>query len=164
VAKYHVCDRVREQSEAFTSGLWDVIDKSWLRIFNEPELQVLISGASEGKIDIQDMKSNTKYTGGYTSLDPNIYRFWRVVSSFDSSKQSLLLRFVTSCERTPPLGFAYMNPQLTIQRVSISSDGEKLPSASTCFNILKLPTYSCEAVLRERLLYAIQSGSGFELT
>lgn len=42
VAKHYVYDRVTEQSQAFTRGLWDVIDRDWLRIFSEPELQVLI--------------------------------------------------------------------------------------------------------------------------
>lgn len=163
VAKYYVVDRVKEQSMAFTRGLWDVIDREWLRLFNEPELQVLISGASDGKIDVDDMRANTRYVGGFTGLDRTVNRFWNVVSKFDSKQQGELLRFVTSCERPPPLGFASMNPPFTLQRVGIIRDGDKLPSASTCFNVLKLPTYSSEKVLRERLLYAIQSGAGFEL-
>ena len=160
VAKHHVCDRLKEQSEAFTKGLWDVIDKKWLGIFNEPELQVLISGPSGGMIDISDMKANARYAGGYHSLDRHIIRFWKVVSSLDKKQQAHLLRFVTSCERPPPLGFASMNPPFTIQRVS----GDKLPAASTCFNVLKLPVYGSEKILRERLTYAIESGTGFELT
>jgi hypothetical protein len=164
VAKHHVCDRIKEQSDAFTRGLWEVIDRSWLRLFNEPELQVLISGPSDGKIDVSDMKSNSKYTGGYTQLDRNIVRFWSVVSSFSPKQQADLLRFVTSCERPPPLGFSSMNPPFTIQRVGIMRDGDKLPSAATCFNTLKLPTYSSEKVLKERLIYAIESKAGFELT
>lgn len=164
VAKYYVVDRVREQSEAFTRGLWEVIDRSWLRLFNEPELQVLISGASEGKIDVEDMRSNTRYIGGYSTLDRNVSRFWSVVASLDSKQQASLLRFVTSCERPPPLGFGSMTPPFTIQRVGIMRDGDKLPSSSTCFNTLKLPTYSSEKVLRERIIYAIESGAGFELS
>eukprot|EP00956_Cyclotella_meneghiniana_P027192 scaffold60450_cov51-Cyclotella_meneghiniana.AAC.1 len=164
VAKHHVCDRIKEQSDAFTRGLWEVIDRNWLRIFNEPELQVLISGPSDGKIDVADMKSNARYTGGYSMVDRNIIRFWSAVSSFTPKQQADLLRFVTSCERPPPLGFASMNPPFTIQRVGIMRDGEKLPTASTCFNTLKLPTYSSEKVMKERLLYAIQAGAGFELT
>ncbi|GAX20926.1 ubiquitin-protein ligase E3 C [Fistulifera solaris] len=163
VAKYYVVDRVKEQSEAFTRGLWEVIDRSWLRIFNEPELQVLISGASDGRLDVEDMRANTRYVGGFTGLDRTVTRFWNVVARFESKQQADLLRFVTSCERPPPLGFGSMNPPFTIQRVGILRDDDKLPTASTCFNILKLPTYSSEKVLRDRLLLAIQSGAGFEL-
>jgi ubiquitin-protein ligase E3 C len=164
VAKHHVCDQVKEQSEAFRRGLWDVIDRQWLRIFNEPELQIVISGATDGTVDVEDMKANTKYAGGYTMFDRNIHQFWKVVSSFNKKQRGDLLRFVTSCERPPPLGFASMNPHFTIQRVSINRDDEKLPTSSTCFNVLKLPTYSSEKVMKEKLLYSIQSGSGFELT
>ena len=164
VAKHHVVDRMKEQSEAFTRGLWEVIDRSWLRLFNEPELQVLISGASGDTLDVEDMRANTRYVGGYTGIDRNINRFWNCVASMDSKEQGELLRFVTSCERAPPLGFSSMNPPFTIQRVGILRDGDKLPTSSTCFNVLKLPTYSSEKVMKERLLYAIKSGAGFELT
>lgn len=164
VAKHYVCDQVKEQSEAFRRGLWDVLDKQWIKIFNEPELQVVISGATDGSVDVEDMKANTKYAGGYTIFDRNIHRFWKVVASFDKQQRADLLRFVTSCERAPPLGFASMRPPFTIQRVAIDRDDDKLPTSSTCFNVLKLPTYSKEKVLREKLLTSIQSGSGFELT
>ena len=41
----------------------------------------------------------------------------------------------------------------------------RLPTSSTCFNLLKLPNFKSRAeVLRERLLYAIRSASGFELS
>ena len=75
MAKYYVVDRVKEQSEAFTRGLWEVIDPSWLLIFNEPELQVLISGPSNGSIDIDDLRKNTRYVGGYTGLEPVVHRY-----------------------------------------------------------------------------------------
>jgi len=117
VAKYYVVDRVKEQSEAFTRGLWDVIEKSWLRLFNEPELQVLISGATGGALDVEDMRANCRYVGGYTGIERTISRFWSVVASLTPKQQADLLRFVTSCERPPPLGFGSLNPPFTIQRV-----------------------------------------------
>ena len=82
MAKYYVVDRVKEQSEAFTRGLWEVIDSSWLLIFNEPELQVLISGPSNGSIDIDDLRKNTRYVGGYTGLEPVVHRYVQRLCSF----------------------------------------------------------------------------------
>lgn len=164
VAKHHVYDRLKDQSQAFTRGLWDVIDPSWLRLFNEPELQVLISGSNSGKLDVADMKAYTRYTGGFTGLDKHVHRFWNVVSGMSPRHQAALLKFVTSCERPPAAGFKNMNPPFTIQKVFILRDSDKLPTASTCFNILKLPTYSSEKVLKQRLVYSIESGTGFELS
>jgi ubiquitin-protein ligase E3 C len=165
VAKYHLYDSLKVQSEAFCQGLWDVLDKQWLQMFDPNELQVLISGSSDGgKLDLVDMKSHTRYAGGYTSLDVSVRRFWNVLSKLSSHHQKMLLKFVTSSERPPPLGFGSMNPPFTLQRIGISRDADKLPSAATCFNTLKLPTYSSEKVLKERLIYSIESGAGFELT
>ena len=41
---------------------------------------------------------------------------------------------------------------------------ERLPSASTCMNLLKLPHFKSFEVLKEKLLYAVESGAGFELS
>ncbi|KAM3177719.1 hypothetical protein ACTXT7_003990 [Hymenolepis weldensis] len=40
----------------------------------------------------------------------------------------------------------------------------RLPSASTCFNLLKLPNYASRSILRDKLRYAIHCNAGFELS
>lgn len=79
-------------------------------------------------------------------MDRTVKRFWSVVAAMSPKEKAALLRFVTSCERPPPLGFESMHPPFCLHRVGIRSDGERLPTASTCFNTLKLPTYSSEKV------------------
>lgn len=79
-------------------------------------------------------------------MDRTVKRFWSVVTAMSPKEKAALLRFVTSCERPPPLGFESMQPPFCVHRVGIRSDGERLPTASTCFNTLKLPTYSSEKV------------------
>lgn len=79
-------------------------------------------------------------------MDRTVKRFWSVVTAMSPKEKAALLRFVTSCERPPPLGFESMQPPFCVHRVGIRSDGERLPTASTCFNTLKLPTYSTEKV------------------
>jgi hypothetical protein len=46
---------------------------------------------------------------------------------------------------------------LFIQKLSRAKPDESLPQAATCFLQLKLPQYTSEHVLREKLLYAIAS-------
>lgn len=41
---------------------------------------------------------------------------------------------------------------------------ERLPTAATCMNLLKLPPYRTPQQIRDKLLYAVQSGAGFELS
>ena len=43
-------------------------------------------------------------------------------------------------------------------------DVDRLPTASTCFNLLKLPNYRRADTLRQKLLYAISANAGFELS
>lgn len=42
--------------------------------------------------------------------------------------------------------------------------GGRLPTSSTCFNLLKLPNYSKKSILRDKLRYAISMNTGFELS
>jgi len=162
VANYLLVKRLETQAAAFRHGLADILDLQWLKMFNEPELQVLISGAPTA-IDLGDLKRNCRYNG-FTALDRTVQRFWKVVATLDPDQQAKLLRFVTSCQRPPPLGFEALTPKFMLQRISIRADDDRLPTAATCFNTLKLPTYSSESVLRKKLLLAINSNSGFNLT
>jgi hypothetical protein len=43
-------------------------------------------------------------------------------------------------------------------------DAGRLPTSSTCTCTLKLPSYQRKGTLREKLLYAIGAGAGFDLS
>ena len=44
------------------------------------------------------------------------------------------------------------------------STPHRLPTASTCFNLLKLPNYPSKDVLKDKLKQAIANNTGFELS
>lgn len=44
------------------------------------------------------------------------------------------------------------------------TDLERLPTASTCMNLLKLPEFCDQHLMRNKLLYAVESSAGFELS
>ena len=54
-------------------------------------------------------------------------------------------------------------PPFGIQCVSGEDEG-RLPTASTCMNLLKLPDTRELSLMREKLLSAVHSGAGFELS
>ena len=96
-----------------------------------------------------------------------------VVGTLSPKEKSALLKFVTSCPRAPLLGFQSLQPPFTIHRVRSDrtffetiarKDEDRLPTASTCMNLLKLPAYLSSKNLKDKLLYAINSGAGFELS
>lgn len=135
-------------------------------MFNQSELQTLVSGDS-GEIDVSDLRRHTLYGGVYVIGDdneehPTVKLFWEVMENLPNEDRQKVLRFVTSTPRAPLLGFSHLNPRFTIRDSSVDQD--RLPSTSTCVNLLKLPRYSCADTLREKLLYAVNSGAGFDLS
>ncbi|XP_006143890.1 ubiquitin-protein ligase E3C [Tupaia chinensis] len=161
VADYRLNKQIRQHCLAFRQGLANVVNLEWLRMFDQQEIQVLISGA-QVPISLEDLKSFTNYSGGYSADHPVIKLFWRVVEGFTDEEKRKLLKFVTSCSRPPLLGFKELYPAFCIHHGG--SDLERLPTASTCMNLLKLPEFHDEALLRSKLLYAIECAAGFELS
>lgn len=160
VARYRLDAQIRAQSTAFFVGLSELIDPRWLRIFDQAELQRLIKG-SEEPIDINDLRSNTVYSD-YHEKDLAVQYFWQALESFDQPTRAALLKFVTSCPSPPLLGFSQLNPKFCI-RLS-SEDARRLPTSSTCVNLLKLPRYGSLEQCRDKLLTAIRSSAGFDLS
>jgi len=84
------------------------------------------------------------------------------MKDLSDGERRAVLKFVTSTPRAPLLGFSTLNPRFSIR--DAGSDEERLPSTSTCVNLLKLPMYRGEKVMKEKLLYSIFSGAGFDLS
>ncbi|PPQ89897.1 hypothetical protein CVT25_004840 [Psilocybe cyanescens] len=161
VSHYRLSKQIKLQSDAFFEGLSEMIDQKWLRMFNQQEVQILIGGVNS-PIDLVDLRRHTNYGGLYDDDHPTIVAFWNVVNSFDQEQRRALLRFVTSCSRPPLLGFKELNPNFCIR--DAGTDQHRLPTSSTCVNLLKLPLYGSERTLREKILQAINSGAGFDLS
>ncbi|KAH0457572.1 hypothetical protein IEQ34_012887 [Dendrobium chrysotoxum] len=172
IADYKLNWQMLPPANAFYSGLTDLIAPLWLRLFSANEFNQLLSGGKHD-FDVDDLRSNTRYTGGYSEGSRTVKIFWEVVRGFMPSERCLLLKFVTSCSRSPLLGFQHLQPSFTIHKVAGDvpiwatiggHDVDRLPSASTCYNTLKLPAYKRHSTLRSKLLYAITSNTGFELS
>lgn len=189
VARFRMFQQIRDQTRAFISGFYSIIQRDWFDMFSVPEMLKLICGDT-GTIDIDDLKQNVRYSGGFHAGHRVIVWLWDILKNeFCESERSLFLKFVTSCSKPPLLGFAYLEPTFSIRCVlwsdedqeaaddSVGSllkhiftlskkknDIKRLPSAATCFNLLKLPNYESKSTLREKLRYVINSGAGFELS
>ncbi|KAJ5183327.1 hypothetical protein N7492_000943 [Penicillium capsulatum] len=166
IARYRLQVQPSLQTNAFLQGLGQIIQPAWLSMFNQSELQTLVSGET-GDIDVEDLRRNTLYGGVYTIGDdneehPTVKIFWQVMHDMSIEERQKVLRFVTSTPRAPLLGFSHLHPRFSIR--DSSSDEERLPSTSTCVNLLKLPRYSNAETLRSKLLYAVSSGAGFDLS
>jgi ubiquitin-protein ligase E3 B len=154
------------------TGLTKIINKRWLSLFTVKELQLLLNGG-EAPMDVDDWEKHTLYSGGYTARSTAVRNFWRTMRKFSPSQRRDVLKFVTSSPRPPLQGFKHLNPPFVIHKVNCAAspfayfgaaDVSRLPSASTCFNMLKLPNYRRLATLEKSVKYAVESRAGFELS
>jgi len=160
MSHYRLNQQIRRQAQEFREGFWSIIQKDWLCLFSPEELLRLICGSED--IDIRDLQNNVVYHGDYHTRHQTIRWFWEVVNEMSQMEKKQLLMFATSCSRAPLLGFSHLNPRFGISLPHYHED--QLPTSSTCANLLKLPPYSSKEKLRKKLVYAITSNSGFELS
>ncbi|CAI5971390.1 unnamed protein product, partial [Closterium sp. NIES-65] len=131
VADYRMTAAIRPQIAAFMEGFTELIPKDLIAMFNDKELELLISGLPE--IDIDDLRSNTDYTG-YTAGSPQIQWFWDVVAHLSKEDRARLLQFVTGTSKVPLEGFKALQGLSGQQRFQIHKaygDNKRLPSAHT---------------------------------
>ncbi|KAI1885580.1 hypothetical protein AGOR_G00205270 [Albula goreensis] len=147
VTELRMTRAIQPQINAFLQGFHTFIPPSLIQLFDEYELELLLSGMPE--IDVTDWNRNTEYTSGYDLDEPVIKWFWEVVQSLTQEERVLLLQFVTGSSRVPT--------KFTIAAVPYIAN--LLPTSSTCINMLKLPEYPSQEVLRDRLLVALHCGS-----
>lgn len=160
ISNFKLNQSLHIQTKYFIEGLFGLISSSWLSMFDSFELQMLISGG-QNDINILDWKNNVEY-GGYLDSDITVRYFWEVVAEMTPDERFALIKFVTSVSRAPLLGFGSLNPKFGIR--NSGSDTSRLPTASTCVNLLKLPDYRNKELIRSKLLYAIEAEAGFDLS
>ncbi|TID30437.1 hypothetical protein CANINC_000948 [Pichia inconspicua] len=158
IVEYRLLTSVKDQMDNFLEGFYSMIPKDLISIFDEQELELLVSGLPD--IDVDDWKNNTIYEN-YSASSPQVQWFWRAVKSFDAEERAKLLQFSTGTSKVPLNGFKELNgmngiAKFSIHRVYNSTD--RLPTAHTCFNQIDLPEYESYTKLRNALLLAIREG------
>nr|XP_023030496.1 ubiquitin-protein ligase E3B [Leptinotarsa decemlineata] len=186
MAHFRMHVQIKEQTAAFIRGFRSIINPEWLTLFSTPELQRLISGDNV-PLDLKDLRKNCQYYGGFHDSHKVIGWLWDILErDFNKEEKAMFLKFVTSCSKPPLLGFAHLEPPFSIRCVEVADDEDtgdtigsvfrgfftirkkdpqnRLPTSSTCFNLLKLPNYQKKSTLREKLRYAVTCNTGFELS
>ncbi|KAI1608030.1 E3 ubiquitin-protein ligase HUWE1 [Exophiala viscosa] len=158
--RYRLTTSVQEQLENFTRGFHDIIPAELVRIFDEQELELLVSGLPE--IDVDDWKAHTEYHN-YTANSPQITWFWRIVRGMSNEERAKLLQFVTGTSKVPLNGFKDLEGMQGNTLFSIHKDPSqtRLPTSHTCFNQLDLPSYDDYETLKSNLMTAINLGADY---
>jgi len=166
--QHRLLGAIKEQVQAFQRGISvffpSVLLARLQKMCSPSDLKLLLCGAEE--LDVDDWKASTEYSEGYSATSQQVTWFWAVVRDMTVVERAKLLDFCTGSARPPATGFANLmgysgNQQLF--RITRSHKGTHyLPTASTCFNQLKLPVYKSKKVLREKVLAAINQSEGFD--
>lgn len=178
VLQYRMLDSVSHQLTALLSGLYEIIPRSWLSVFDYQELDFFLCGLPV--INMTDWKTHTNIrhhsksqtSPGFAHENQVISWFWEVVESFSDEQKARLLQFSTGSSRVPVEGFkalmsasGYVHP-FTIQLIAPGSPPVGLfPRAHTCFNRIDLPIYSSKEEMMNFVTLVIQmeiTGFGFE--
>ena len=160
---------------ALRAGLESFLPRQWrspgLGAFSASEFAVLLGGNGESGISVEDMRRHTVYAGGYHARHPTIRALWEALGAMTDAERSSVLRFATACGRPPLLGFSRLQPRLCVAMSGSSGGGgggrrgdQRLPSAATCMNLLKLPPYGSAEEVRRKLLFAAAEAGGFSLS
>ncbi|GMF23763.1 unnamed protein product [Phytophthora lilii] len=131
VTHHRMATGIRQQIDAFLKGFHQLVPPELIAIFNENELELLISGMPE--IDIDDLKANTEYAN-YKPTDSVIRWFWNVLYSFTHEERALFLQFVTGTSKVPLEGFKALEGMRGTQKFNIHKafgNNSALPSAHT---------------------------------
>ncbi|KAF8750975.1 hypothetical protein RHS01_08862 [Rhizoctonia solani] len=182
-AQYRLYTSIKDQIEALLAGFYDIIPKELISIFNEQELELLISGTPD--IDIDEWRAATDYNG-YSPSDPAIVWWWRALKSFDREERAKVLSFATgtsachwkgskTCRasrgRSDSRSIAHMGSRTVCHRRILVSTRVSEVVVGRCvtranmFSFsppVDLPQYSSYEKLRTQLLLAInEGGEGF---
>lgn len=162
VVESTILSGVRKQVESFIAGFSDVFPYSSMLIFSPSELVKLLGNADEDW-SYETLISAIHADHGYTTDSPSVQSLITLMTRFSKPERRLFLQFLTGSPRLPIGGFKNLKPVFTV--VLKHSEGDLkpdnyLPSVMTCANYLKLPNYSSPDILEERLMTAVNEGSG----
>ncbi|KAM8833425.1 LOW QUALITY PROTEIN: E3 ubiquitin-protein ligase HECTD1 [Synchiropus picturatus] len=152
---------IQKQMEAFREGFNRVFPMEKLSSFSQKEVQMILCGNQSPSWTADDVINYTEPKLGYTRDSPGFLRFVGVLCGMSCDERKAFLQFTTGCSTLPPGGLANLHPRLTIVR-KVDATDSSYPSVNTCVHYLKLPEYSSEDIMRQRLLAATME-KGFHL-
>jgi hypothetical protein len=139
-------------------GIGQVIPLEVLSLFTAAEVRQLFTG--DRRVDVEHLRRNTDYE----NVDPKsriVTDFWEVLVEMTDDQRTLFLRFVWARSRMPTSTQGEsLNFKLQID--NRENADMYLPHAQTCFFTLTLPHYSSKAILRQKLLYAIENSPNMD--
>lgn len=168
---FYLNKSIKKQFASFYRGFHNVIGGNALSLFQPKEIEMIICGDNETKIDTESFRSITKYNGWRTTEEAInsciVQWFWKWFAQLSYLEQKKFLQFVTGSDRVPATGVHTMQFKITrmpyYDTTNSSNGSMKLPVAHTCFNELCIYEYRTQEETFSKLYWAINESSGFGL-
>jgi hypothetical protein len=147
--QFFLLESVSDQLYVFLKGLYQVIPRQILMLFDAEEFDYVLCGCDA--IDVTDWEAYTRCSKNLAGT--RVLRwFWELVREMHPECRRRLLQFATGCSRVPIGGFRHLT----------SHDGQICPftlkgvhspyiRSHACFNRLDLPLASSRSELKEVL-------------
>ncbi|XP_023674598.2 probable E3 ubiquitin-protein ligase HERC1 isoform X1 [Paramormyrops kingsleyae] len=146
--RLHELDR---QVAAVREGMSWIVPVPLLSLLTAKQLEQMVCGMPEISVDV------LKKVVRYREVDEQhqlVQWFWHTLEEFSNEERVLFMRFVSGRSRLPA-NTADISQRFQIMKVDRPFDS--LPTSQTCFFQLRLPPYSTQSVMAERLRYAINN-------
>lgn len=145
-------NEAKGQYQSILKGFEQTFSTSYLKVLSWQDLELKVVGNEE--VDIERLKEITTYSKCSATHDV-IKKFWKVLTSFENEDRKRYLRFVWGRTRLP----LKEDTDIELHTIQLDENRAKTdtPFGRTCYFRLELPPYQSEAILRERLLFAISN-------
>jgi len=138
------------QIDQFLIGLYEVIPKTYFKIFDHNEIELFLFGCSMDSLKdpIGDWIHHTKYSG-YSLESPIIKWFWEIIQTLNSIQKAKVLQYVTGTTSLPSNGFKGIHPEFEISKLYSKENGI---NGHHDLNRLDLPEYQTKNELEIELI------------
>ncbi|XP_032830981.2 putative E3 ubiquitin-protein ligase HERC1 isoform X4 [Petromyzon marinus] len=152
--RMHEMDR---QVAAVREGMSWIVPVPLLSLLTAKQLEQMVCGLPE--ISVEVLRKVVRYR----EVDEQhqlIQWLWQTLTDFSNEERVLFMRFVSGRSRLPA-NLADISQRFQIMKVDRPFDS--LPTSQTCFFQLRLPPYSSQTVMAERLRYAINNCKSIDM-
>jgi len=147
------------QISVIRKGLTSVVPESILALMTWQDLEWRVCGRPH--VDVTLLRRHTEYSG--ISPDaPHVGYLWQTLSELGQQDLRRFLRFAWAQERLPADDQEFIRTQtrMLVKPAAVNANvdpNSMFPQADTCFFNLTLPAYTSQVILREKLLFAINT-------
>jgi len=152
--RLHESDR---QIKAMRKGLTSVVPARLLELMTWQDLEWRVCGRPH--VDVGLLRRHTEYSAGVNPEAPHIGYLWHTLHEFGQQDLRRFLRFAWAQERLPAddQEFTRTQTRMLIKPAPSTDANAMFPQADTCFFNLTLPEYTSQQILKEKLLFAINT-------